>query len=167
MRNQVSNLLTSTAAQTDIAPESPAVLEPLAVAIEQAPLLTGVTRTRIFDAIAKNQLTVRKAGRASIIELPELRRWVRSLPTRGRAPDPPNAVPATRDNRDRHFRRTLKTASDLPIVEITKSVINAGRERRASTPAQARNFLDAMRGLFRWALEADLRSYGGRQESAA
>ena len=32
----------------------------------------------------------------------------------------------------------------------------AGRERRASTPAQARNFLDAMRGLFRWATEAKL-----------
>jgi integrase len=32
----------------------------------------------------------------------------------------------------------------------------AGRERRAATPAQARNFLDAMRGLFRWALDARL-----------
>jgi integrase len=32
----------------------------------------------------------------------------------------------------------------------------AGRERRVSTPAQARNFLDAMRGLFRWATEAKL-----------
>jgi hypothetical protein len=32
----------------------------------------------------------------------------------------------------------------------------AGRDRRANTPAQARNFLDAMRGLFRWALKARL-----------
>ena len=32
--------------------------------------------------------------------------------------------------------------------------IIAGRERRANTPAQSRNFLDAMRGLFRWALKA-------------
>jgi integrase len=30
----------------------------------------------------------------------------------------------------------------------------AGRDRRSATPAQARNFLDAMRGLFRWAMEA-------------
>jgi hypothetical protein len=66
-------------------PETP--LEPLAVAIEQAPRVAGVARTRIYDAIAKNQLTARKAGKATIIELPELRRWIRSLPTRGRAPD--------------------------------------------------------------------------------
>jgi integrase len=32
----------------------------------------------------------------------------------------------------------------------------AGRDRRSATPAQARNFLDAMRGLFRWALETRL-----------
>jgi integrase len=61
---------------------------------------------------------------------------------------------ATRHNRDRHFRRVLKTAGDAPLVEINKSTITAGRERRATTPAQARNFLDAMRGLFRWALDA-------------
>ena len=32
----------------------------------------------------------------------------------------------------------------------------AGRDRRAKTPAQARDFLDAMRGLYRWALKARL-----------
>ena len=32
----------------------------------------------------------------------------------------------------------------------------AGRDRRANTPAQARHFLDAMRGLFRWAVKARL-----------
>jgi hypothetical protein len=68
------------------------VMEPLAVPIEQAPQAAGVARTRIFDAIAKSQLTARKAGKATIIEIPELRRWIRSLPTRGRAPDPANAV---------------------------------------------------------------------------
>jgi integrase len=62
--------------------------------------------------------------------------------------------PATRHNRDRHFRQVMKTAADVPIAEVTKSDITSGRERRSSTPAQARNFLDAMRGLFRWALEA-------------
>ena len=34
--------------------------------------------------------------------------------------------------------------------------MTAGRDRRSGTPTQARHFLDAMRGLFRWALEADL-----------
>lgn len=38
--------------------------------------------------------------------------------------------------------------------KITAATILAGRERRADTPAQARNFLDAMRGLFSWAHEA-------------
>jgi integrase len=33
-------------------------------------------------------------------------------------------------------------------------VITKGRDSRAATPAQARNFLDAMRGLFKWAKEA-------------
>jgi integrase len=32
----------------------------------------------------------------------------------------------------------------------------AGRDRRVNTPAQARNFLDAMRGLFRWAAKSRL-----------
>lgn len=63
--------------------------------------------------------------------------------------------PATRDNRDRHFRQSVKYAGDAPVHEIAKSSIIASRERRSATPAQARNFLDAMRGLFRWALEAD------------
>src|SRR5439155_1343200 len=38
--------------------------------------------------------------------------------------------------------------------KIDTATIIAGRERRAGTPAQARNFLDAMRGLFRWAKDA-------------
>jgi len=40
--------------------------------------------------------------------------------------------------------------------KITTAVIMAGRDRRANTPFQARHFLDAMRGLFRWALKARL-----------
>ncbi len=39
---------------------------------------------------------------------------------------------------------------------IGQAHVVAGRDRRAATPAQARNFLDAMRGLFRWAAEAGL-----------
>jgi integrase len=45
----------------------------------------------------------------------------------------------------------IETASHEPIRAITQKVITAGRDRRAATPAQARNFLDAMRGLFKWA----------------
>jgi hypothetical protein len=45
----------------------------------------------------------------------------------------------------------LETAGKQPFAKITTSVIMAGRDRRSKTPVQARKFLDAMRGLFRWA----------------
>jgi integrase len=62
--------------------------------------------------------------------------------------------PATRRQRDNIFVHVLDTAGHLPFAKITQDAIIAGRERRAQTPSQARNFLDAMRGLFRWALKA-------------
>jgi integrase len=61
---------------------------------------------------------------------------------------------ATRRQRENIFKHVLDTAGEQPFVKITEQTIVAGRERRASTPAQARNFLDAMRGLFRWAFDA-------------
>ena len=61
---------------------------------------------------------------------------------------------ATRRQRENIFRHVIETARDKPFAKIDSATIIAGRERRASTPAQARNFLDAMRGLFRWALAA-------------
>lgn len=63
---------------------------------------------------------------------------------------------ATRRQRDNIFVHVIKTAGDKPFAHITEATIIAGRERRAQTPAQARNFLDAMRGLFRWAKKAKL-----------
>ena len=45
----------------------------------------------------------------------------------------------------------VETAGHEPIRAITQKVIATGRDRRATTPAQARNFLNAMRGLFKWA----------------
>ena len=64
--------------------------------------------------------------------------------------------PATRRQRDNIFSGVLKTAGDANYTTITRSVIVKGREKRIATPAQSRNFLDAMRGLFRWAAEAEL-----------
>jgi hypothetical protein len=55
---------------------------PIAYSIEDAPQAVGVSRTRIFEAVRKSELTARKAGRSTIIETDELKRWVRSLPTR-------------------------------------------------------------------------------------
>jgi hypothetical protein len=37
---------------------------------------------------------------------------------------------------------------------ITQAHLIKARDHRAATPAQARNFLDAMRGLFKWAKKA-------------
>lgn len=63
---------------------------------------------------------------------------------------------ATRRQRDNIFKQVIETAGHEPYARITKATIIAGKERRSATPAQARNFLDAMRGLFRWALDAEL-----------
>ena len=63
---------------------------------------------------------------------------------------------ATRRQRENIFLHVLETAGDKPFAKVDTAVIMAGRERRARTPNQARHFLDAMRGLFRWALAAKL-----------
>jgi integrase len=63
---------------------------------------------------------------------------------------------ATRRQRENILRGVLETAGNESYAKINQATIIAGRERRASTPAQARNFLDAMRGLFRWAHAAGL-----------
>ena len=62
-------------------------------------------------------------------------------------------APATRRKRERIFRHVLETAGNKPFIRINTAVINDGLERRATTPAQARNFLDAMRGVFKWAVK--------------
>jgi integrase len=64
--------------------------------------------------------------------------------------------PATRRQRDNIFVGVLETAGNEPYARISQATIIAGKERRAATPAQARNFLDAVRGLFRWAFKAQL-----------
>ena len=63
---------------------------------------------------------------------------------------------ATRRQRDNIFKSVIETAGPEPYAGITRATILAGKDRRAATSAQARNFLDSMRGLFRWAFEAGL-----------
>jgi integrase len=63
---------------------------------------------------------------------------------------------ATKKQRENILRQVLETAGDQVFARITTATIAAGRDRRAGTPFQARHFLDTMRGLFRWALEAEL-----------
>ena len=59
----------------------------IAYPIEAIPLVAGVTRTQIFQAIKNKELMARKRGRRTIIEVDELRRWISTFPTRGRVPD--------------------------------------------------------------------------------
>lgn len=62
---------------------------------------------------------------------------------------------ATRRQRENIFKGVMDTIGDVEVAKITKADIEASKDARSETPAQARNFLDAMRGLFRWALKAD------------
>jgi integrase len=49
----------------------------------------------------------------------------------------------------------LETAGTMPLAEMTRAHIVAGRERRKDTPSQANNFLNTMRSLFKWAKESE------------
>lgn len=60
---------------------------------------------------------------------------------------------ATRKQRWNFYRGTIKEAADVPYTAIERDHIVDGRERRAKTPSQANNWLDAMRMLFKWAVE--------------
>jgi hypothetical protein len=65
-----------------------AALPVLSVGIEDAPkVLGGVSRTRIFQTVQNNEITIRKNGRSSIVEVAELVRWLKTLPTKGKQPD--------------------------------------------------------------------------------
>jgi integrase len=61
---------------------------------------------------------------------------------------------ATRRQRENIMRSVLKQSGHEQATAIKRQHVVAGRDRRAGTPAQARNFLDAARGLFRWAVDA-------------
>ena len=60
----------------------------------------------------------------------------------------------TRQRRENILLTMLDSAGHQPFTRITKAAIVAGRERR--TPFQAKHFMDTVRGLFRWAVDAGL-----------
>jgi hypothetical protein len=61
--------------------------EIIAYPIDAVPAVAGVTRTQVFQAIRDKELTARKRGRRTIIEISELRRWIGTFPTKGRCPE--------------------------------------------------------------------------------
>lgn len=62
---------------------------------------------------------------------------------------------ATRRQRENIMVKVLAQSGHEPCKLISRGDLVAARDARAKTPAQARNFLDCMRGLFRWALDAE------------
>lgn len=63
---------------------------------------------------------------------------------------------ATRKQRENMMRPILAKSGKEPLSKITQNSIKKGRQNRAATPAQARHFVDTMRGMYKWALEAEL-----------
>lgn len=61
---------------------------------------------------------------------------------------------ATRRQRENILKHVLGAAGHVQAAKITPAHIAAGRDSRSATPMHARHFVDTMRGLFRWAVEA-------------
>jgi integrase len=62
---------------------------------------------------------------------------------------------STRKARENIMAHVLKKGGDSACTNIKRCHIATARDKMAGTPAQARSFLDTMRGLFRWAAEAE------------
>jgi excisionase family DNA binding protein len=54
---------------------------PIAVTIPEAVRLSGMSRTAIYSALARNDITARKAGRRTLIAFADLQAYLASLPT--------------------------------------------------------------------------------------
>jgi integrase-like protein len=63
---------------------------------------------------------------------------------------------ATRRQREAIFRQIEKTHGNSRFLDWRRGDIVAGRDKRADHPNAARHFVQALRGLFEWALEARL-----------
>lgn len=61
---------------------------------------------------------------------------------------------ATRRQRDNIFKRILKANPKIEFGDVDRQLIVDTRESKKKTPSEANNFLDAFRGLFKWAFDA-------------
>ncbi len=57
---------------------------PLAVSIPDAVKMTGVGRSSLYAAIKTGALSVRKAGRRTVVPVDALKAWLAGLPEGGR-----------------------------------------------------------------------------------
>jgi hypothetical protein len=54
---------------------------PLAYTVAEAVKVAAVSRTELYRAVGRKELTLRKRGKRSIILADELKRWLASLPS--------------------------------------------------------------------------------------
>lgn len=54
---------------------------PLAVGINEACKIVGISRSRFYAEAREGRLTIRKSGRRSVVPMSELHRWLAALPT--------------------------------------------------------------------------------------
>lgn len=67
-------------------------MDAIAYRLPEAARLVGVGRTKIFQAARNHELTVRKAGRATLVTRDDLVDWIKSLPTKGKPPEAERAA---------------------------------------------------------------------------
>lgn len=102
-----------------------------------------------YDALLANIEPVRKtAAKASTLEW-LIRRYCETAAYKGLST-------ATRKQRDNIFKHIIAKNGPKQYRLLARKDVVKARDKRADTPAQARNHLDALRGLFKWALEAEL-----------
>lgn len=61
---------------------------------------------------------------------------------------------ATRRQRETIFRQIVETSGTASAARLTMEAVVKGLDRRRETPAQARHYLDTLRGLCQWAFQA-------------
>lgn len=60
----------------------------------------------------------------------------------------------TRRQRENILKGIVKALGETRLSQWKRGDVVAGRDKRSATPAAARHFVDTLRGLFTWALEA-------------
>jgi excisionase family DNA binding protein len=115
----------------------------LALTADEAAESTGLTRTRIFAAIRDKKITARKDGKSTVIEISEIERWIKTLPTRGRVPSPQEP-----DLDEKYTALLFQMKVSLEIIGALvfhdQNLINAGRSKPFIELDLARNFLKVL-----------------------
>jgi excisionase family DNA binding protein len=55
-------------------------MTPISITIPDAVKLSGMSRTRLYDALQRGDITARKAGRRTLIAFADLQNYLASLP---------------------------------------------------------------------------------------